>query len=148
MQCTVHFIITLFNVGNVLLCVIYQLNFTVFKYVTRIPCYITLYIAFGIIRSRSWNILLVDRGVGLYFQGVRLYGIEEYNDKWMMNRKIFGRNRLWPNLKYSLTIFHKISLTRARPLSQDNLPDMKPDLQPSNHDVQLLYLIHFLTLPV
>jgi hypothetical protein len=28
MQCTVHFIITLFNVGNVLLCVIYQLNFT------------------------------------------------------------------------------------------------------------------------
>jgi hypothetical protein len=26
MQCTVHFIITLFNVGNVLLCVIYQLN--------------------------------------------------------------------------------------------------------------------------
>jgi hypothetical protein len=31
-QCTVHFIITLFNVGNVLLCVIYQLNFTVFMY--------------------------------------------------------------------------------------------------------------------
>jgi hypothetical protein len=30
MQCTVHFIITLFNVGNVLLCVIYQLNVTVF----------------------------------------------------------------------------------------------------------------------
>jgi hypothetical protein len=26
MLCTVHFIITLFNVGNVLLCVIYQLN--------------------------------------------------------------------------------------------------------------------------
>ena len=36
MSCTVHFIITLFNVGNVLLCVIYQLNFTVFMYVTRI----------------------------------------------------------------------------------------------------------------
>jgi len=35
-------------VGNVLLCVIYQLNFTVFMYVTR---YITLYIAFGIIRG-------------------------------------------------------------------------------------------------
>jgi len=26
MQCTVHFIITLFKVGNVLLCVIYQLG--------------------------------------------------------------------------------------------------------------------------
>jgi len=32
--CTVHFIITLFNVGNVMLCVIYQLNFTVFMRVT------------------------------------------------------------------------------------------------------------------
>jgi hypothetical protein len=30
----VHFIITLFNVGNVLLCIIYQLNFTLFMYVT------------------------------------------------------------------------------------------------------------------
>ena len=43
------FIITLFNVGNVLLCVIYQLNFAVFMYVTHISRYITLYIAFGII---------------------------------------------------------------------------------------------------
>jgi len=34
MQCTVHFIITLFNVDNVLLCIIYQLNFTVFIHVT------------------------------------------------------------------------------------------------------------------
>jgi len=50
-SCTVYFIITLFNVGNVLLCVIYQLNFTVFTYVTRISRYITLYIAFGIIRG-------------------------------------------------------------------------------------------------
>jgi len=40
MQCTVCFIIALFNVGNVLLCVIYQLNFTVFMYVTRISCFI------------------------------------------------------------------------------------------------------------
>jgi len=40
--CTVHFIITLFNVGNVLLCVTYQLNFTVFIYVTRTSRYITL----------------------------------------------------------------------------------------------------------
>jgi hypothetical protein len=39
MQCRVHFIITLFNVGNILLCVIYQLNFTVFMYVTRISRY-------------------------------------------------------------------------------------------------------------
>jgi hypothetical protein len=50
MYCTVHFIIIiLFNVGNVLLCVIYQLNVTVFMYVTGISRYITLYIAFGII---------------------------------------------------------------------------------------------------
>jgi hypothetical protein len=40
MYCTVHFIITLFIVGNVLLHVIYQLNFTVFMYVTRISQYI------------------------------------------------------------------------------------------------------------
>ena len=33
-------IITLFDVGNVLLCVIYQLNFTVFMYVTRMSRYI------------------------------------------------------------------------------------------------------------
>ena len=38
-----------FNVGNVLLCVIYQLNLAVFMYVTRISRYITLYKAFGII---------------------------------------------------------------------------------------------------
>jgi hypothetical protein len=35
MQCTVLFIITLFNVVNALLCVIYQLNFTVYV----IVCY-------------------------------------------------------------------------------------------------------------
>jgi hypothetical protein len=35
-----QFIITLFNVGNVLLCVIYQLNFAVFMYVARISRYI------------------------------------------------------------------------------------------------------------
>jgi len=39
-ECTVHFIITLFNIGNVLLCVIYRLKFTVFMYVTRISRYI------------------------------------------------------------------------------------------------------------
>jgi len=50
MQCTVHFIITLFNVGNVLLWVIYQLKFTVFMYVVRISRYLA-YIAFGIIRG-------------------------------------------------------------------------------------------------
>jgi hypothetical protein len=51
MQCTVRFITTLFNVGKVLLCVIYQLNDTVFTYVTRISRYMSLYIAFGIIRG-------------------------------------------------------------------------------------------------
>ena len=51
MKYTVHFIITLFSVDNVLLCVIYQLNFTIFVYVTRISRYMTLYIAFGIIRG-------------------------------------------------------------------------------------------------
>jgi len=39
------------NVGSVLLCAIYQLNFTVFMYVTRITRYITLYTEFGIIRG-------------------------------------------------------------------------------------------------
>jgi hypothetical protein len=36
---TIHFIITLFNISNVLLCIIYQLKFTVFMYVTRISRY-------------------------------------------------------------------------------------------------------------
>jgi membrane protein implicated in regulation of membrane protease activity len=35
-----HFIVILFKVGNVLLRVIYQLNFTVFMYVTRVSRYI------------------------------------------------------------------------------------------------------------
>jgi hypothetical protein len=39
MYCTVHFV-TLFNFGNVLLCVIYQLNFTVFMNIIQILCYI------------------------------------------------------------------------------------------------------------
>ena len=43
-----HFIITLFNVGNVLFCVIYKLNFTVFIHVTQMSHYVTLYIAFGL----------------------------------------------------------------------------------------------------
>jgi len=51
MYCTLHFIINLFNVGTVLLCVICQLHFTVFMYVTRISRYITLCIAFCIIRG-------------------------------------------------------------------------------------------------
>ena len=55
------------NVGNVLLCVINQWTFTVF---TRISRYITLYIAFGIIRfsrkrGRSWNVIPADTGVRL-----------------------------------------------------------------------------------
>jgi len=41
------------NVDNVLLCVIYQLNFILFMYVTctRISRYMMLYIVFGIIRG-------------------------------------------------------------------------------------------------
>ena len=48
MWCTVHYIITLFNADNVLLCVIYQLNIAKFMHVTRISRYMTFYIAFGI----------------------------------------------------------------------------------------------------
>jgi hypothetical protein len=44
-------VITLFNVGNDLLCVICQLNVTVFMCITRKSRYITLYTAFGIIRG-------------------------------------------------------------------------------------------------
>jgi hypothetical protein len=58
MQCTVHCIVTLFNVGNVLLCVIYQLNFTVFMFVTRISRYI----------SRS---VLSAIGLGTYYPWIR-----------------------------------------------------------------------------
>jgi hypothetical protein len=41
MLCTVHFITTLFSVANVSMCVIYQSNFIVFMYVTRISLYIS-----------------------------------------------------------------------------------------------------------
>jgi hypothetical protein len=41
----------IFNVDNVLLHVIYQLNFTVFMHVTRISHYMTLHTAFGIIHG-------------------------------------------------------------------------------------------------
>jgi hypothetical protein len=53
MQCTVHYITTLFNVGNVLLYVIYQLNFTVLMNVTRN-------------RGKSMNVLPVDTRALLY----------------------------------------------------------------------------------
>jgi hypothetical protein len=62
-QCIVQYtlLVPYLNVGNVLLCVNYQLYFTV--------CHtnITLYIAFGIIRgsrnfSRSWKVLPWTRG--------------------------------------------------------------------------------------
>jgi hypothetical protein len=39
-QCIIIVIITLFNVGTVLLRVIYQLNFIVLMYITQISCYI------------------------------------------------------------------------------------------------------------
>ena len=68
MSCTVDFTITLFNVSNVLLCVIYQLNFTVFMYVTQISLYIYRSLLFAVShnRGRSWNILPLDMGVHLY----------------------------------------------------------------------------------
>jgi hypothetical protein len=64
MQCKVHFIITLFNVGNLLLRVIYQLNFNVFMYVTRISRYIERSVLSAVSRNRgkSWNVLPVDTG--------------------------------------------------------------------------------------
>jgi hypothetical protein len=43
MYYTVHFIITLFNVGNILLCVIYQLNCAVSMYVKYHVIYSILY---------------------------------------------------------------------------------------------------------
>jgi len=48
---TVYFIINFFNVRNVLLCVMYQLNFTIFMHGTRISHYMTLYIAYDIIHG-------------------------------------------------------------------------------------------------
>ena len=77
MQCTVHLISTLFNVGNVLLYVIYQLNFTVFMYVTRISRYITLYIQRSVLSAVSrnsgwsWNVLPADKGVRLHIHLLR-----------------------------------------------------------------------------
>jgi hypothetical protein len=67
MQCTVHFIITVFYVGNVLLCVIYQLNFTVFMYVTRISRYILRKVLSAVSRNRGryWNVLPVVMGAHL-----------------------------------------------------------------------------------
>jgi hypothetical protein len=64
MKCTVHFIITLLNVGNVLLCVIYQLNFTVFMYVTQISRSVLSAVSRN--RGRPWNVLPVDTGAVLY----------------------------------------------------------------------------------
>jgi hypothetical protein len=68
MLCTVHFTISLFNVGNVLLCVIYQLNFTLFVYVIRILCYIYCSVLSAVLHNcgRSWNVLLADTGALLY----------------------------------------------------------------------------------
>ena len=65
MQCRLHFIITLFNVVKFLLCVIYQLIFTVLMYVTRMSRYIYRSVLSAVSRNRfkSWNALPVDKGV-------------------------------------------------------------------------------------
>jgi hypothetical protein len=68
MLCTVHFIITLFNVGNVLLCVIYQLNFPVFMYFTRVSRCIKRSALFAVScnRGRSQNVLTANTEALLY----------------------------------------------------------------------------------
>jgi hypothetical protein len=48
-------------------------------YVTRISCYITLYIAFGIILGRSWNVLPVDTGVRLYLDELFRGALSTFN---------------------------------------------------------------------
>jgi hypothetical protein len=68
MQCTVQFIITLFNVSKVLLCVIYQLSLTVFACYTNNMFYVqrSLLSAVSHSRGRTWNVLTVDTGALLY----------------------------------------------------------------------------------
>ena len=62
-----HFIITLFNVGNVLLCVIYQLNFTVFMYVnTNITLYHVIYSFRYYLRFHVTAV-----GLGTYYPWIR-----------------------------------------------------------------------------
>ena len=54
-------------VDNVLLCVIYQLNFTVFRHVTRISRYVYRSVLSADSRNggRSWNVLTADTAVRL-----------------------------------------------------------------------------------
>jgi len=66
----VHFIIILFNVGNVLICVIYQLNL---PYLCMLHKYhISRYIHRSVLSAvssnsgRSWNVLPVDMGALMY----------------------------------------------------------------------------------
>ena len=75
LQCTVHFITTLFNVVNVLLCAIYQLKFTIFMDVTLISCYIerSVLSAVSCNRGRSWNVLPMDRGSASVYVCVCIY---------------------------------------------------------------------------
>ena len=61
-------IITLFNVGNVLLCVIYQLNCTIFMYVTRISRYVALYV-YSVRYYLQFHVTAV--GLGTYYPRLR-----------------------------------------------------------------------------
>jgi hypothetical protein len=74
-KCTVHFIITLFNVGNVLLCVIYQLNLAIFMYVTWISRYIYHFLLYAVSRNRSrfWNVLPVHTSHYITFKVFLIY---------------------------------------------------------------------------
>jgi hypothetical protein len=64
MLCTVHFIITFFNDDNVLLCVIYELNFPIFMYVTRISRYMPLYL-YSLRYYPRFSVIAV--GLGTYY---------------------------------------------------------------------------------
>jgi hypothetical protein len=90
MQCTVHFIITLFNVENVLLCVIYQLNFTLFMLVKWISRYIQHSVLSAVFcnHSRSWNILPIDKAVRLY-----CWNLKRHNDGGKDIPYVIGRNQ-------------------------------------------------------
>jgi hypothetical protein len=52
---TKNYIIPLFNVGNVLLYAIYQLNLTVFMYVTRISRFMQRSVLFAVSHNREYG---------------------------------------------------------------------------------------------
>jgi hypothetical protein len=63
MYCTVHFVITLLNVGNVLLWVVYQLNVIVFMYVTQVS-----HVIYSVLYYPRFHVTAV--GLGTYYSWV------------------------------------------------------------------------------